>query len=210
VNVAPPQLCVYFIRHGETAWSLSGKHTGHTDLPLTARGEDEARRMRPAFQNIEFSHVLTSPLQRARRTYELAGITHAAEVEPDLAEWDYGAYEGLRSVDVRESRPDWDLFRDGCPRGESPAQVSDRADRLIERLRTYIGNVALFSSGQFGCVLAARWIGLRVLDAQHFAIGTASLGIFGFDPHHPEVAVISGWGIKTFGTCTAEPGDHEA
>jgi probable phosphoglycerate mutase len=205
MTVSPPQVCVYFVRHGETTWSLSGQHTGHTDLPLTAVGEDEARRMRPAFQNIEFARVLTSPLQRARRTYELSGINRTAETDPDLAEWDYGAYEGLRSVDVRESRPDWDLFRDGCPGGESPSQVSDRADRVIERLRTYRGNVALFSSGQFGCVLAARWIGLRVLDAQHFAVGTASLGIFGYDPHHPEVAVISGWGIKTFATCAPEP-----
>jgi broad specificity phosphatase PhoE len=210
MTVALPQVCVYFIRHGATEWSVSGKHTGRTDLPLTAAGEDEARRMRPAFRDIEFAHVLTSPLQRARRTCELARIGRSAEVVPDLTEWDYGDYEGLRSVDVRESRPDWDLFRDGCPRGESPAQVSGRADRIIERLRTYSGNVALFSSGQFGCVLAARWIGLPVLDAQHFAVGTASLGIFGYDPHHPEVAVISGWGIKTFGTCAPEPRDDDA
>ena len=176
---------LYLIRHGETEWSLSGQHTGRTDIPLTARGEDEARELGQCLRAIPFARVLTSPRQRARRTCELAGLGPAAEIEPDLAEWDYGDYEGQRSVDIRKGRPDWNLFRDGCPNGEMPAQVSDRADRLIARLRALDGNVALFSHGQFGCVLAARWIGLPVVEAQHFLLGTASLSILGYDPTTP-------------------------
>lgn len=186
-------LRLYLIRHGETEWSLSGRHTGRTDLPLTARGEDEARELAQRLREIRFAHVLTSPLERARRTCELTGLGAAAAIDADLAEWDYGDYEGQRSVDIRKQRAGWNVFRDGCPGGEMPAQVSGRADRLIAHLRALDGNVALFSHGQFGCVLAARWIGLPLLDAQHFALGTASLSILGFDPHHPEVAVIALW-----------------
>ncbi|MGP8025357.1 MAG: histidine phosphatase family protein, partial [Acidocella sp.] len=138
-------LQLYFIRHGETEWSLSGQHTGRTDIPLTARGEDEARELGPCLRAFKFARVLSSPRQRARRTCELAGLGPAAEIEPDLAEWDYGDYEGQRTVDIRKGRPDWNVFRDGCPRGEMPAQVSDRADRLIAHLRALDGNVALFS-----------------------------------------------------------------
>ncbi|MGC2224456.1 MAG: histidine phosphatase family protein, partial [Methylocella sp.] len=166
-------LQLYFIRHGETAWSLTGQHTGVTDVPLTAHGEEEARELEPFLRKIKFARVLTSPRQRARRTCELAGFGASAAIEPDLSEWDYGDYEGRRSVDIRKERPDWNVFRDGCPGGETPAQVSDRADRLIAHLRALDGNVALFSHGQFGCVLAARWIGLPVLEGQHFALGPA-------------------------------------
>jgi broad specificity phosphatase PhoE len=186
-------LRLYLIRHGQTAWSLSGQHTGRTDIPLTARGEDEAKGLALRLQAIPFAHVLTSPRQRARRTCELVGLGPAAEIEPDLAEWDYGDYEGVRSVDIRKMRADWNLFRDGCPNGETPAHVSARADRLIARLRQLDGNVALFSHGQFGSVLAARWIGLPPIEAQHFALGTASLSILGCDPHHPKVPVIALW-----------------
>ena len=186
-------LRLYLIRHGETEWSLASRHTGRTDLPLTARGEDAARELAPRLREIQFAHVLTSPLERARRTCELTGLGAAAAIEPDLAEWDYGDYEGQRSVDIRKQRAGWNVFRDGCPHGETPAQVCERADRLIAHLRALEGNVALFSHGQFGCVLAARWIGLPLVEAQHFALGTASLGILGFDPHHPEVAVIALW-----------------
>jgi len=186
-------LRLYLVRHGETEWSRSGQHTGRTDLPLTAFGEDEARGLAPRLREIRFSHVLSSPLQRARRTCELTGLGKAVAIEADLAEWDYGDYEGLRSVDIRMQRADWNIFRDGCPHGESPAQISERADRLIAHLRTLDGNIALFSHGQFGCALAARWIGLPLVDAQHFALGTASLSILGDDPHHPEVAVIALW-----------------
>jgi broad specificity phosphatase PhoE len=122
-------LQLYFIRHGETEWSLSGQHTGRTDIPLTARGEEEARKLGPCLREIQFARVLTSQRQRARRTCELAGLGPAAEIEPDLAEWDYGDYEGRRSVDIHKGRPDWNVFRDGCPRGEMPAQVSDRRSK---------------------------------------------------------------------------------
>lgn len=189
----PMPISLFLIRHGETQWSLSGQHTGRTDIPLTENGEDQARGLTQCFRDIKFTHVLTSPRQRAQRTCELAGLSAAARIEPDLAEWDYGDYEGQRSVDIRKQRMDWNLFRDGCPHGEMPVQVSDRADRLITKLRLLDGNVALFSHGQFGCVLAARWIGLPLVEAQHFALGTASYGILGYDSHHPEVAIINLW-----------------
>ena len=186
-------LSLYLIRHGQTEWSLSGQHTGRTDIPLTTHGEDEARELVPWLQHIQFARVLTSPRQRARRTCELAGIGQEAEIEPDLAEWDYGDYEGKLSTDIRKERPDWNAFRDGCPHGEMPAQVSTRADRLITRLCTMDGNIALFSHGEFGLALAARWIGLPVIEGQHFLLDTASLNILGFNPSHPEVRVIALW-----------------
>ena len=189
----PAPTCLYLVRHGETEWSLSGRHTGRTDMVLTERGKREARELARRLRDIRFAHVLTSPRQRAQQTCRLAGLGAAAEIEPDLAEWDYGDYEGKRSTDIRKVRAGWNIFRDGCPGGETPAQVSDRADRLIARLRALEGNVALFSHGQFGCVLAARWIGLPPVEAQHFALGPASLSILGFGFHHPEVAVIAMW-----------------
>lgn len=193
IDLHKPLLRLYLIRHGETEWSLSGQHTGRTDLPLTAHGEDEARQLAPRLRHIQFARVLTSPRQRARRTCELAGLGAAAETEPDLAEWDYGDYEGLLTADVRKLRPGWNVFRDGCPGGEMPAAVSDRADRLIAHLCTLDGNVALFSHGEFACVLAARWIGLPVVEGQHFSVDAASLGILGYNPGHPEVRVIALW-----------------
>ncbi len=185
------QICL--IRHGETEWSISGQHTGRTDIPLTAHGEDEARRLAPLLREVRFARVLTSPRRRARRTCELAGLGSVSEVEPDLAEWDYGEYEGQRTMDIRERRPDWNVFRDGCPGGETTADVSDRADRLIARLLALSGNIALFSHGQFGCVLAARWIGLPTIDGQHFGLGAASLSMLGFEPSHPDVPIIALW-----------------
>jgi len=186
-------LQLYLIRHGETEWSLSGQHTGRSDIPLTAHGEDEARALAPCLRGISFSDVLTSPRQRAHRTCELAGLGSTAKVEPDLAEWDYGDYEGQRSADVREARPGWMVFRDGCPGGETPAQVVGRADRVIARLSGLHGNVAVFSHGQFSCVLAARWIGLPIIEARHFSLGPASLSVLGYNPDHPETAVIALW-----------------
>ena len=184
---------IYFIRHGETEWSLASRHTSRTDIPLTEQGEQDARRLGERLHDLRFSQVFTSPRQRARRTCELAGLGPVAQIEPDLAEWDYGDFEGQRSVDIRQGRPDWNLFRDGCPHGEMPAQISDRADRLIVRLRALDGNVALFSHGHFGCVLAVRWIGLPVIEGQHFLLGTASLSILGCEPNHPEVPLIELW-----------------
>ncbi len=186
-------LHLYLIRHGETAWSLSGRHTGRTDMPLTANGEAQARVLGTHLRDIPFARVLTSPMKRARQTCGLVGLDNVPEIEPDLAEWDYGDYEGRRSVEIRQERVGWDIFRDGCPHSEMPAHVSERADRLIARLRLLDGNVALFSHGQFGGVLAARWIGLLVLEGRHFPLDTASFGIFGFNPHHPEVPVIALW-----------------
>jgi broad specificity phosphatase PhoE len=184
---------IYLIRHGETEWSLASRHTSRTDIPLTEQGELDARKLGERLRDLRFSQVFTSPRQRARRTCELAGLGPVAKIEPDLAEWDYGDYEGQHSVDIRQGRPDWNLFRDGCPRGEMPAQVSDRADRLIARLRALDGNIALFSHGHFGCVLAVRWIGLPVIEGQHFLLGTASLSLLGYEPSHPEVPLIELW-----------------
>jgi probable phosphoglycerate mutase len=186
-------LRLYLVRHGETEWSLSGRHTGRSDIPLTAHGEVEASDLRRWLTHVQFSAVLTSPLQRARQTCELAGLAAAAEIEPNLEEWDYGDYEGRRTVDIRKERPGWDVFRDGCPHGEAPSQVSDRADRLIARLRALSSNVALFSHGQFGCVLVARWIGLPVIHGQHFSFGPARLSILSHDRDHLEVRVIELW-----------------
>jgi broad specificity phosphatase PhoE len=184
---------LYLFRHGETEWSRSGRHTGRTDIPLTEQGEQNARKLEERLRDLRFSQVFTSPRQRARRTCELAGLGPAAKIEPDLAEWDYGDYEGLRSVDIHQRRPDWNIFRDGCPGGEMPPQVSARADRLIARLRTLDGNVALFSHGHFGRVLAARWIGLPVSAGQRFLLDTASLSTLGYEHDDLESRVIALW-----------------
>lgn len=199
----PTPVRLYLIRHGETEWSLSGQHTGRTDLSLTAKGEDEARELGRHLRDIVFAHVLTSPLKRARQTCELVGLDKISQIEPDLAEWDYGDYEGQKSVDIRKGRPDWNVFRDGCPHGEMPAEISGRADRLKARLCKLDGNVALFSHGQIGGVLAVRWIGLAVVEAQHFPLGTASLSIFSFAAHHPAVPVIALWNADFHGQTSA-------
>jgi broad specificity phosphatase PhoE len=170
---------LYLIRHGETEWSSSGRHTGRTEIPLTSAGEKSAAWLSPRLATIQFTHVFVSPRARARRTCELAGLSAPAVVEPDLAEWDYGDYEGLRTAEILKARPGWNLFIDGCPNGESPLQVSERADRLLSRLRALDGNVALFSHGHFGRVLGTRWIGLPVAEADRLQLDTASLGILG-------------------------------
>lgn len=184
---------VCFVRHGETAWSLSGQHTGLTDLGLTAHGEDESRALAPRLRTLAFTRVLVSPRLRARQTCELAGSGAASKIEPDLSEWDYGHYEGLRSADICRENPGWNIWRDGCPGGESPADVSARADRLIARLGTMQGTVALFSHGQFGAALAVRWIGLALVEGQHFTLHTASVSLLGIDPHHTDLRTIELW-----------------
>lgn len=184
---------IYLVRHGETSWSLSGQHTGRTDIPLNVQGEQDARRLAERLRAVRFKRVFTSPLQRARRTCELAEMDGVIEIEPDLAEWDYGDYEGKRRVDILKGRPRWNVFRDGCPHGESPTQISERADRLIARLRALEGNIAVFSHGHFGCVLATRWIGLRVGQAQHFLLSTASLSILGYGHNLVEEPTIVRW-----------------
>ncbi len=180
---------VYLARHGETAWTISRQHTGVTDLPLTAQGEVEARQLGERLEGLAFAGVLTSPLQRAVRTCELAGFGSAAQVEPDLIEWNYGAYEGLTSADIHAERPDWQLFRDGCPGGESPDQVGTRADRVARRARAMGGDVLLFSSGHFLRVFAARWLGLEAGAGRYFLLSTASLSAVGYEHGWSEPAV---------------------
>jgi probable phosphoglycerate mutase len=186
-------LHLYLIRHGETAWSITGQHTGFTDISLTAHGEEEARSLAPVLGTIPFTRVFTSPLRRARQTCGLAALGADEEVEPDLSEWDYGDYEGRRTADIRREQPGWNVWRDGCPHGETPGDISERADRMLARLSVLSGNVALFSHGQFGSALAARWIGLAVIEAQHFALGPASISILAHDADHPKVPVIALW-----------------
>src|SRR4029450_4735293 len=172
---------VYLARHGETAWTLSGQHTGLTDLPLTERGERNARRLKERLAGLVFAKVFTSPLQRATRTCELAGLGSAAEADRDLLEWNYGEYEGLRTTEIQAKRPDWQLFRDGCPGGESPEQVGVRADRVVSRVRAIKGDVLIFSSGHFPRVLAARWLGLEPSAGRFFMLDTASLSVLGYE-----------------------------
>ncbi len=182
-------LRLFFMRHGETEWSLSGQHTGRADIPLTANGEDEARRLGERLRVYAFNHVLSSPLQRAWRTCELAGLSQCAKVEQDLIEWDDGDYEGRTSTEIHATRPGWNVFRDGCLGGEMPDEISARADRLIERLMKLDGNVALFSHSHFGRVLAARWIGLAVEHAQSLLLSTASLSILGYEHDRPAIVL---------------------
>jgi probable phosphoglycerate mutase len=184
---------VYLARHGETAWTISRQHTGLTDLPLTERGERTARRLGERLKGLTFSKVWTSPLQRAARTCELAGFGAAAEADRDLVEWDYGQYEGRRTDEIRAEHPDWELFRDGCPGGESPKQVSERADRVVGRVRAVAGDVLLFTSGHFLRVLAARWIGLEpTVNCRFFMLSTASLSALGYE-HDLSRPVIRLW-----------------
>ena len=184
-----PSQQIYLARHGETAWSLSGQHTGSTDLPLTPRGEENARRLGERLQGQKFTKVFTSPLQRARRTCELAGFTAVAATDPDLVEWNYGEYEGLTTAQILAKHPGWQLFRDGCPGGESPDQAAARADRVVGRLRTLQGDELLFSSGQFLRMLATRWLGLPAVDGSCFLLSTASLSILGYEHNASEPAI---------------------
>jgi broad specificity phosphatase PhoE len=184
---------VYQARHGETAWSLSGQHTGLTDLPLTPNGERNARRLAVRLKGMTFAKVFTSPLRRAVRTCELAGLGTVAEADPDLMEWKYGQYEGLRSPEILARHPDWQLFPDGAPGGESPAQVGERADRVVQRSRTVAGDVLLFSSGDFIRVLAARRIGLGPGSAgKYFLLSTARVSSLGYE-HNLSQPVLRLW-----------------
>ncbi len=190
---------IFFIRHGDTAWSKGGRHTGRTEIPLSEEGESSARMLAPRLAPIAFSHVLSSPRQRALRTCELAGLGAGPATDPDLAEWDYGDYEGLRTTDILKERPGWNLFRDGCPGGESPSQVSDRADRLVARLRGLDGDIALFSHGHFGRVLAARWTRLTVGDAERLLLDPATVGILSYEHASPSEPVIALWNFPPSG-----------
>lgn len=171
---------VYVIRHGETEWSLSGRHTGATDIPLTDNGRIVAIRLKPALARKTFALVLTSPLRRARETCELAGFGDRAEVNGDLMEWNYGEYEGLTPQQIHALRPGWMIFTDGCPGGESPAQIAARVDRVIARVRAVDGNVALFAHGHLLRMFAARWFGLEPAGGSHFLLSPATLSILSY------------------------------
>jgi len=183
---------LYLARHGETAWSLSGQHTGMTDLPLTEEGERHAAQLGQRLKGLRFAKIMTSPLQRAARTCELAGFGAVAEVETDLLEWNYGRYEGRTSADIHAEAPDWELFRDGCPGGESPEQVGTRADRVVRTARAVEGNVLVFSSGHILRVVGARWLGLEPGAGRYLYLRTASLSALGYE-HARSKPVIQLW-----------------
>jgi broad specificity phosphatase PhoE len=183
---------VYLARHGETAWSLSGKHTGLSDIPLTERGERNARQLGKRLEGVAFAKVFASPLQRAARTCELAGFGTGAEILSELVEWNYGEYEGRRTEEIQAERPGWLVFRDGCPGGESPAEVGERADRVVNKVRAIQGNVLLFSSGHFLRVLAARWLGLTAEAGKYLLLSTASVSVLGYE-HALSEPVIRLW-----------------
>jgi broad specificity phosphatase PhoE len=184
---------IYLIRHGETAWSASGQHTGVTDLPLTAAGEAAARGLGGRLAGVQFTHAFTSPRRRAIETWGLSGLQPPSAVREDLAEWHYGDYEGLTSAQIKERRPGWNVFADGCPNGESPADVSARADRVIEWLHGFKGPIAICSHGHFGRALGARWIGLPIIDAGRLLLSTASISILDYEHGQPDRPAILLW-----------------
>jgi probable phosphoglycerate mutase len=173
---------VCLVRHGETEWAMTGRHTGRTDIPLTARGEEEARELRRFLQNVTFAEVMTSPLRRARQTCELSGACANARSEPDLVEWDYGAYEGRQTSEIRAERPNWSLFTDGCPGGETAEAVGARVERVLARVRGCNGDVLLFAHRDVLRVLTARWLDLPAWEGRRFYLTTASISVLGF--HH--------------------------
>ena len=181
---------VWLIRHGETEWTVSRRHTGLTNIPLTLAGEEQAKALRSRLKRVSFARVFYSPLQRAARTCELAGYDSVAEVNKNLVEWDYGDYEGKKRPEILADRPDWIIFRDGCPNGESPPDVAVRADRVISRIRTTDGNIAIFSSGHFLRVLIARWLGLDPSAGRYFKLGTGALSVLSCDHNNGGEPVI--------------------
>jgi probable phosphoglycerate mutase len=188
---------VFLIRHGETPWSLSGQHTGNTDMALTERGERQAARLGEVLRSQKFSAVLTSPLQRARRTCELAGFGAIAQIDDGLREWNYGEYEGLTSVQIRARRANWEVFRDGCPGGESPQQMQDRVDGVLARLRALTGTVAVFSHGHCLRSMAVRWIELPILNGRNFGLAAGAVSRLGYEHHRLEEPAIQLWNAAT-------------
>ncbi|WP_422928847.1 histidine phosphatase family protein [Singulisphaera sp. PoT] len=180
---------VFLVRHGETEWSISRQHTGRTDIPLTSAGEANARGLGTRLQPVAFNHVFVSPLLRARQTCELAGLGEKAVVDRDLMEWDYGAFEGMRTDEIRQTRPEWDLFRDGCPDGESLEAIAARADRVVARLRECEGKTLVFSHSHFLRVLATRWLGCPAGNARHLVLQTGGLSIVGYEHDVTEPAI---------------------
>ena len=184
---------LWVLRHGETEWSLSGQHTSHTDIPLTEHGREQARRAAGALAGVGFSLVLCSPLLRARETCRLVGFEQAAELCDDLHEWDYGDYEGMTSAEIHETRPGWDLWRDGCPGGETGRDVGARVDRVLARAASVSGEVLCVAHGHVLRVLTARWLGMEVSAGAHFALATAGVGVLGHE--HETTPVLSRWSI---------------
>lgn len=178
------------VRHGETAWSKDGRHTGVSDIPLDDSGRAQASALRPVLAGYRFELVLTSPLQRARETCRLAGFGAQAQLRPDLVEWDYGRYDGLTSAQIRQDRPDWSLWRDGGPGGESADDVARRADRVIAEVRSAPGDVIIFSHGHLLRVLAARWLGEPASTGRFYALQPARRSILGYEHEQP---VIETW-----------------
>jgi broad specificity phosphatase PhoE len=178
---------VVLVRHGETEWSRAGKHTGRTDIPLTERGREEARAVGAELQGRQFAIVLTSPLARAADTCRLAGLGDVAEARDELMEWDYGAYEGRKTVDIRGEHAGWTLWLDGVPEGETIAQVQARVDRAIAELRSVAGDAAVFAHGHLLRVLAARWLGLEPAAGRLFALDPATISILGYERETPVV-----------------------
>jgi probable phosphoglycerate mutase len=190
--MASPHPEIYLVRHGETEWALSGRHTGRTDIPLTAKGEEAARALAARLADRPFAAVWSSPSQRAMRTCALAGFEARRVVDPDLAEWDYGAYEGITTREILAGRPGWQMFRDGCPKGESAADVGTRADAVIARVCSANATLLIFSSAHFLRVLAARWIGLPPEGGARLVLDTASISILGYE-HDLTEPVIRRW-----------------
>lgn len=190
MNKKLPQ--IFLVRHGETEWSKSGRHTGRSDIPLTEKGEAAAAWLVERLPPRAFNAVLTSPSQRARKTCELAGFGSRAEIDDNLAEWDYGQYEGVTTPDIHKQHPGWNLFRDGCPDGETGSDVALRADAVIEKIRAVAGDVLIFSSSHFLRVLAARWLGLRPEAGLFFVLDTTSISILGYE-HNLDEPVIRSW-----------------
>jgi broad specificity phosphatase PhoE len=187
--MAEPLPEIYLARHGETAWTISHQHTGRADIPLTERGERNARSLGERLRGTTFARVFTSPLVRSRRTAELAGFGEVAQADPDLMEWDYGHYDGKTTAEIRKENPDWSLFRDGCPGGESVMAVECRADRVVARLRPIESRVLLFGHSHFFRVLAARWLGLTAGDGRLYYLSTASLSVLGYEHSRAEPVI---------------------
>ncbi len=204
-TVAPsPTGRLFAVRHGETEWSLSGQHTGKTDVTLTDRGRELARRLRPVLTGQSFALALTSPLARARETCVLCGLGDITTIDSDLVEWDYGQYEGLTPAQIHERAPAWLIFRDGCPGGESPNEVAARADRVIARVRTADGDAVVFSHGHLLRVLAARWLGLPAIAGQHFLLDTGTLGVLSNYRGVPAIKIWNAPLVEAFGPGRSE------
>ena len=187
---------VVLIRHGETKWALEGRHTSFTDLPLTEKGREEAGLLQRALKNWQFKQVFSSPLKRARETCELAGVADGVIVDQDLTEWNYGRFEGLTTDQIQKEMPDWDLFEQGCPEGDSPMEVGERVDRIIQKIRAIDGDVAVFSHGHLSRVFATRWINLPIKDSHMFVLDTATLNVLG--AYHDAPAIVT-WNAKING-----------